>query len=962
MDILAEHAARKAAKLELQSSFKSSPVVGDDGLKHVNTDKHYKVSFNSKRNQKPFHSKHAIPAAKLSPPPRNAILRYAKHTPPLANPKPKAPKLKPSDVTESDQRDGSGSEEGDGSGSKEEGDKEEDEKDGDEEEDEEEGDEQDGKEKGDEEEDKEEEDEKKGDEEEDEEENDKEDDEEKVDEEEDEKEDEEDAIVNNEEYEEKVSEEEEEEEDVNVKRNKRGRKVKGEVVMSKGKKIKVEDKKVGEEKRKKDSEPSSSEEEKTLEEEDEGCKSYHEEFYGGYWVFYVAFGHIDTLPNRLARFVVRAFDSKTYNFYLKTGVAHVTAEKVHEILGLPIGGISLYDLPERREDDEFVQLWLSQFAPKKKKRIFATNIAEKLVRSTRADFMFKVNFLMLFANVMGKADTMRAFVNLLVVWRIHEDTNIAGLDWCDFIHHSLAISHEPNTVSGFYNGSLCFLIYKGFFKETVLLEEAKELAAEKPKPKLATMKTNEAAEKPKPAENIKELAEKPNEPAEKAQEVPQNVKPKPAAVQEAPQNVKPKPAAVKTKDAAEKPKPAENVKEVAEKPKEPAEKAQEAPQYVKPKPAAVKTKEAAKKPKPAENVKEVAEKPNKPAGDDYHVVPAATIMKAEDREEFEVETFTQWIEGNIDWVREDELHNWPLVVDPVSMVQPSTPKRVFSSPSKGYVKPVKTVNTPYMCRRIDVTARCKRIEFVLGNSLFAMEGDKYKTVFQSLCGYRELSLVHVNMETLAPTLCIDAHVIDCWVSLLNFEELALGYPTPTRQFFPTGCIVFFPIYASGHFYVVVFKIKKPKTMVILDNSDSGYGYASKYKEACDPLKKLFSRYLKEQNHSSHEAVAKMRQFILMLKWRTSNNHVDCGVFAMIHMENYRMRYKIATKIMLHQFNAVSNKMFDLAFMFKTKYTEQARVSVIVDAIKNMNNRDPPKQVKETDAANVVVDVNEVVDK
>nr|GEV75446.1 Gag-Pol polyprotein [Tanacetum cinerariifolium] len=42
--------------------------------------------------------------------------------------------------------------------------------------------------------------------------------------------------------------------------------------------------------------------------------------------------------------------------------------KVHEILGLPIGGISLYDLPERREDDEFVQLWLSQFAQKKKKR------------------------------------------------------------------------------------------------------------------------------------------------------------------------------------------------------------------------------------------------------------------------------------------------------------------------------------------------------------------------------------------------------------------------------------------------------------------------------------------------------------------------------------------------------------------------------------------------------------------
>nr|GEZ83839.1 hypothetical protein [Tanacetum cinerariifolium] len=364
----------------------------------------------------------------------------AKHVPSLANPKPKAPKLKPSDVTKSDQGDNSGSEEGDGSGSKKVGDEEEDEKKADEEEDEKEGDE--------------EEDEKDGDEEEDEEEGDEEDDEEKGDKEEDKKreddeekvddeEDEEDVIVKDEEYEEeeeeeeKVSEEEEEEEeDVNVKRNKRGRKGKGEVVMSKGKKIKVEDKEAGEKKRKKDYEPSFSEDEKPLKKKTKGkgkgpskpmkkglsdnqirrekflsnylpllsrivpssffhairdgkvnMKSFMKDI--GFFVLHSV--NIDTLPNCLARFVVRAFDSKTYNFYLKTGVIHVTAKKVHEILGLPI-------------------------------------------------------------------DTMRAFVNLLVVRRIREETNIAGVDWCDFIHCCLATSHEPNTISGFYNGPLCFLI------------------------------------------------------------------------------------------------------------------------------------------------------------------------------------------------------------------------------------------------------------------------------------------------------------------------------------------------------------------------------------------------------------------------------------------------------------------------------------------------------------------------
>nr|GFA43034.1 hypothetical protein [Tanacetum cinerariifolium] len=449
---------------------------------------------------------------------------------------------------------------------------------------------------------------------------------------------------------------------------------------------------------------------------------------------------------------------------------------------------------------------------------------------------------------MGKVDTMRAFVNLSVVRRIREDTNIAGVDWCDFIHRFLAISHELNTYLEIEDEAFGKLEIYGEWSENetveaegfceyalVLPHTDKKIICEMIEEKLSSISKEKAEVETLLRDANKEF---PND---------------------------------------------DNVKQLFEQYKG----------FFKETPAATMTKEAAEKPMPTENVKELAEKPKEPADDDY--------------------------QGNIDWVGEvidiisaayldDELHAWPRVVEPVNMVQPSTPKQVFSSPSKEYVKPVKTVNTHYMCRRIDVTARCRRIEFVLGNSLFAMEGDKYETVFQSLGGYRELSSVRVNMETLAPTLWIDANVIDCWVALLNFEELALGYPTPTRHFFPTGCInqgiikgtlteeeqwksfydeikaqfkyehssmllsdfelVFFPIYASDHFYVVVFNIKKPKTMVILDNSDSGYTYASKYKEACDPLKKLFSS----------------------------------------------------------------------------------------------NNRDPPKQVKETDAANVVVGVNEVVDQ
>ncbi|GJT48302.1 hypothetical protein Tco_0974459 [Tanacetum coccineum] len=107
---------------------------------------------------------------------------------------------------------------------------------------------------------------------------------------------------------------------------------------------------------------------------------------------------IDTLPQRFARFMVRAFSASSYEFKLEKGIIRVTPEKVHEILGVPLGGTSIFDLPERPLDDPFVKEWFKQFDPKPLKEIRACNIAEKLVLTKTVDFLFKVNFLMLFAN------------------------------------------------------------------------------------------------------------------------------------------------------------------------------------------------------------------------------------------------------------------------------------------------------------------------------------------------------------------------------------------------------------------------------------------------------------------------------------------------------------------------------------------------------------------------------------
>nr|GEU47110.1 hypothetical protein [Tanacetum cinerariifolium] len=126
-------------------------------------------------------------------------------------------------------------------------------------------------------------------------------------------------------------------------------------------------------------------------------------------------------------FVVRAFSASSYEFKLEKGIIRVTPEKVHEILGVPLGGTSIYDLLEIPLDDPFVKKWFKQIDPKPLKKIRACDIAEKLVRTKTVDFMFKVNFLMLFANVMGTADTMKAIVKLTVLRRIREDQTLREL-------------------------------------------------------------------------------------------------------------------------------------------------------------------------------------------------------------------------------------------------------------------------------------------------------------------------------------------------------------------------------------------------------------------------------------------------------------------------------------------------------------------------------------------------------
>ena len=74
------------------------------------------------------------------------------------------------------------------------------------------------------------------------------------------------------------------------------------------------------------------------------------------------------------------------------------------------------------------------------------DIALKLIDSKEVDFLFKVNFLTLFTNTMGMVVGLKGQINLDVVRRVREDTDISRTDWCEYIFHGLKFSKEPTTL------------------------------------------------------------------------------------------------------------------------------------------------------------------------------------------------------------------------------------------------------------------------------------------------------------------------------------------------------------------------------------------------------------------------------------------------------------------------------------------------------------------------------------
>nr|GEX47003.1 hypothetical protein [Tanacetum cinerariifolium] len=594
---------------------------------------------------------------------------------------------------------------------------------------------------------------------------------------------------------------------------------------------------------------------------------------------------IDKIPSRLGRYALSKFSSTTYRLTFETGgYVEVTLLKIHDILGIPVGGISLFSLDVRPIGHEFVRSWVDQFYPKSLKEIRVGDIASKVISAQQVDFLFKVNFLTLFTNTIGRVAGLKGQICLDVLLYL----NSTKFDRFPVVHTRPAIREWTSTLmrkrhdletKEYVIGCLDLhnewteselLETEGFTRVSSLETSEREALFKKAEEKVASICSERIF-----LEDLMRKASSGYPSDQKFVELQEKY----VQVFRDPISFDVDVNSIDGGNDGDEDDDGDddnddgngnNDEELNDDNDDGNGNNDEElndedtlgsnPSFSFSK---IGLDDSEKQP-PQEEIN--AEK------ESVDPTQKRTIVELNPAEDCEImgtpENYTQWLERNADLIGEiidaitDEYLYGDLFGDNYMRI-----------PGKRIVKRSSYLLSPYMNKKTKVVPKITRMEFSVGNSLFAMLGDK----IQNLCLLVHCLLMMTNGE---------ASQIKLRLSLKAIKMVWL--------FKALTCLT------------------STTSMTILDNSVVNYD--TKYKEVCNLLKKLFVRHLKLYGHSRHGTVG-----------------LQCDMLR-------RLRFKFATKILLHEINVHSKKMLELANEFD-KVDSLERMAIIVEAVKNKEERD-----------------------
>ncbi|GKB82053.1 ulp1 protease family, C-terminal catalytic domain-containing protein [Tanacetum coccineum] len=267
-------------------------------------------------------------------------------------------------------------------------------------------------------------------------------------------------------------------------------------------------------------------------------------------------------------------------------------------------------------------------------------------------------------------------------------------------------------------------------------------------------------------------------------------------------------------------------------------------------------------------------------------------------------------------------------------ISPDTNK-VEERAAKRAKKPSRFIVSPYINKKTATKGNAVHDEMMICSYLFSMEGSEFDFIFETKEGN---ATIRDYMQTLAPTLKIESNVIDTYCLVLNHEQGVNSKRKKTKHFFHTGMItkdMFNWKMEDGKKYDEVKQYK-----AFSDTMKNEFKKDDEVKKLKDlEMKNMFSMHLKEVQHPRAKDVLNKMPTILRPKWGTEENNTDCGVFLMMHMENYngenarnwnqefptkeegnrydiiKMRMRCAAKMLSHEINIHHEEMSKQALEF-----------------------------------------------
>ncbi|PWA43661.1 hypothetical protein CTI12_AA531940 [Artemisia annua] len=175
----------------------------------------------------------------------------------------------------------------------------------------------------------------------------------------------------------------------------------------------------------------------------------------------------------------------------------------------------------------------------------------------------------------------------------------------------------------------------------------------------------------------------------------------------------------------------------------------------------------------------------------------------------------------------------------------------------------------------------------VADTIFAARGDLDDVLFHSyfVDGQR------IHFENFKEGNEVSAGVIDMWAYSAEMEKRSLNSKANKSKFVEEMTNILFismifpMMLADEHYYIVCFNLRD-RQIHILENMNVKDSIKNRYGRKFAHLRYLFIKYLKDNGYPHFKALDDYKVANVKMSWQTNNNYVDCGIFAMRHMEMY----------------------------------------------------------------------------